>query len=111
MTLDGRGNGFSDRPLGSPSAYADAEIVDDALAALDAAGVSRAVVAGLSCGGRYALALAASHPERVAGVVALAPSVPFLTPPHPWRVEHDFDAVLDTDEGWAKDNRDYWLRD
>ena len=111
VTLDGRGNGNSDRPLGSPAAYADVEIVADALAALDAAGVSRAVVAGLSCGGRYALALAASHPERVAGVVALAPSVPFLTPPHPWRVEHDFDAVLDTDEDWAKDNRHYWLRD
>jgi pimeloyl-ACP methyl ester carboxylesterase/predicted glycosyltransferase len=110
VTLDGRGNGFSDRP-GTETGYADVEIVADALAALDAAGVSRAVVAGFSCGGRYALALAASHPERVAGVVALAPSVPFLTPPHPWRVEHDFDAVLDTDEGWAKDNRHYWLRD
>ena len=24
---------------------------------------------------------------------------------------HDFDDVLDTDEGWAKDNRHYWLRD
>ena len=46
VTLDGRGNGFSDRP-GTETGYADVEIVADALAALDAAGVSRAVVAGL----------------------------------------------------------------
>ena len=32
----------------------------------------------------------------------------------PWPAErtvHDFDAVLDTEEGWAKENRHYWLRD
>jgi len=110
VTFDGRGNGLSDRPV-TAAAYSDAEYVADAVAVLDATGVGHAVVAGLSCGGRYALALAASHPDRVLGVVAIAPSIPFLTPPHPWRAEYDFDALLDQDEGWAKDNRHYWLRD
>jgi len=110
VTFDGRGNGLSDRPA-AKAAYADAEYVADAVAVLDATEVGDAVVAGLSCGGRYALALAAHHPDRVRGVVAIAPSVPFLTPPHPWRVEYDFDVPLEQDEGWAKDNRHYWLRD
>ena len=110
VTFDGRGNGLSDRPK-EEGAYADAEYVADAVAVLDATGVEQAVVAGLSCGGRYALALAAYHPTRVLGVVAIAPSVPFLTPPHPWRTEYDFDAPLEQHEGWAKDNRHYWLRD
>ena len=110
VTFDGRGNGLSDRPE-EEGAYADAEYVADAVAVLDATGVDQAVVAGLSCGGRYALALAAYHPGRVLGVVAIAPSLPFLTPPHPWRAEYDFEAPLEEQEGWAKDNRHYWLRD
>ena len=110
VTFDGRGNGLSDRPV-TEGAHADAEIVADAVAVLDAARVSDAVVAGLSCGARYAIELAAYYPNRVCGVVAIAPSLPALTPGHPWRSEHDFDAVLNTDEGWAKDNRHYWLRD
>jgi pimeloyl-ACP methyl ester carboxylesterase len=36
--------------------------------ALDAAGVQRALAVGVSCGERYALALAAAHPDRVSGV-------------------------------------------
>jgi pimeloyl-ACP methyl ester carboxylesterase/predicted glycosyltransferase len=110
VTFDGRGNGLSDRPE-DDRAYADAEYVADAVAVLDATGVEQAVVAGLSCGGRYALALAAHHPDRVLGVFAIAPSIPFLTPPHPWRAEYDFDAPLEEHEGWAKDNRHYRLRD
>ncbi len=43
--------------------------------------------------------------------MAIASWLPFLTPPHPFRVVHKFDEVLDTDEGWAKCNRHYWERD
>ena len=110
VTLDGRGNGLSDRPA-TEAAYADAETVADAVGALDAAGVQCALAVGLSCGGRYALALAAAHPDRISGVVAIAPSLPSLTPPHPWRDEYDFDTPLEDHEGWAKDNRHYWLRE
>jgi pimeloyl-ACP methyl ester carboxylesterase/predicted glycosyltransferase len=110
VTFDGRGNGLSDRP-DDKAAYADSEMVADAVDVLDAVGVRSVVAVGMSCGGRFALALAATRPERVCGVVAIAPAVSKLTPNHPGRDEHDFEARLDCTEGWAKDNRYHWLAD
>ena len=75
VVLEVRGNGGGDRPL-DPAAYDDAEQVGDAVAALDALGVDRAVVVGTSGGGRHALQMAAWHPDRVLGVVAIAPALP-----------------------------------
>jgi pimeloyl-ACP methyl ester carboxylesterase/predicted glycosyltransferase len=75
VTVEGRGNGAADRPIG-PAAYADGEYVADVVAAMDATGVDRAVLVGLSLGARHALQLAAAHPGRVAGVVAAAPTMP-----------------------------------
>jgi predicted glycosyltransferase len=54
---------------------------------------------------------AALHPGRVLGVVSIATWAPFLTPPSAVRAVYDFDKAYDSDEGWAKDNRHYWLRD
>jgi 3-oxoadipate enol-lactonase len=47
----------------------------DALAVLDAAGVSRAAVVGASYGGKLALDLAAAEPDRVAALILLAPGL------------------------------------
>ncbi len=109
VTFDGRGNGRSDRPQDGP-AYDEAEFVADALAVLDATGTERAALVGFSQGAQRGLLLAANHADRVTAVVFLAPSVP-IAERHPERSMHDFDDVLDTDEGWAKFNRHYWLRD
>ena len=103
VTVEGRGNGGADRPT-DPAAYADREHVEDAVAVLDALGVDRAVVVGLSLGGRRALQLAARYPRRVAGVVAIDTSVPRLRRP-------DFDVPQPAYEGWGKENRHYWLAD
>jgi pimeloyl-ACP methyl ester carboxylesterase/predicted glycosyltransferase len=103
ITVEGRGNGRADRPV-TPEAYADREYVDDAIAAMDATGVDRAVLVGLSMGARHALQLAAWHPERAAGVVAIGTALPWPMPP-------DFDEPKDSYEGWAKANRNYWLAD
>jgi pimeloyl-ACP methyl ester carboxylesterase/UDP:flavonoid glycosyltransferase YjiC (YdhE family) len=73
VVVDGRGNGRSDRPVG-PAAYTVEEDVADLVAVLDATGTDRVVVVGLSLGARRGLALAVAHPDRVAGVVALAPA-------------------------------------
>ena len=44
--------------------------------------------------------------------MAIGPAGPFLTPPRPrTRDVSDFHAKLDTDEGWAKYNREFWRRD
>ncbi|MDD7934135.1 alpha/beta hydrolase [Actinomycetospora straminea] len=104
VTVEGRGNGAADRPL-DPAAYTDVEAVQDALDVLDAVGVARAVVVGLSLGGRRALQLAAWHPERVLGVVAIAPTLPSLA------VMWDFDVHRDRYEGWEKFNREHWETD
>ena len=110
VTIDPRGNGRSDRPQ-SAGAYDDAEFVADTIAVMDAAGIGQAVLVGLCTSGWRALLTAANHPGRVLGVVSIADSAPFLTPPVPARAVYDFDRVYDTDEGWAKDTRHYWLRD
>ena len=77
---------------------------------LDTAGVERAVVVSLSQGAQRTLILADEHPDRVAGAVFLCPAVP-LGDPLPERCVYSFEDELDTDEGWAKSNRHYWLRD
>jgi pimeloyl-ACP methyl ester carboxylesterase/predicted glycosyltransferase len=109
ITFDGRGNGRSDRPL-DPAAYAEDEFAADALAVLDATATERAALVGFSLGGQRGLLLAADHAERVSAAAFVGPSVP-LAPPHSDRVLSSFEAHLDTDEGWAKYNRHYWLRD
>jgi pimeloyl-ACP methyl ester carboxylesterase len=48
--------------------------MEAALGVLDASGVDRAIVVGHSFGGAVAACLAASHPERVAGLVLVAPA-------------------------------------
>ena len=103
ITVEGRGNGRADRPKAA-EAYLDREYVDDAVAVLDATGVDRAVIVGLSMGGRHALQLAAWYPERAAGVVAFGAALPWPIPP-------DFDVPKDSYEGWDKANLHYWLAD
>ena len=64
LTWDIRGHGASDSPE-DPAAYSEEASVADMLAILDAAGVERAIVGGLSLGGYLSLAFHARHPERV----------------------------------------------
>jgi pimeloyl-ACP methyl ester carboxylesterase len=109
LTFDGRGNGRSDRPEGV-TAYAEPQHAADALAVMDATDTERAVLISLSLGAQRALLLAASRPERVAAAAFISPSVS-LGQPLPSRIAHSFEDVLDTDEGWAKYNRHYWVRD
>lgn len=66
IAFDKRGMGLSDREAGS---YTLENIVDDALAVLDACDVERAVIFGVSEGGSAATMLAAAHPERVSAMV------------------------------------------
>ena len=107
VTFDGRGSGKSDRPTGG-AAYTEAAFAADSLAVLDATGTEEAVVVGLSCGALWGTVLAADHPGRVLGAIFIGPAVP-LAPSLPERDVYSFHERLDTDEGWAKYNRHYWL--
>ena len=59
-------------------------------------------------GAQRALLLAAEHPERVDGVVFIAPAVA-VGPLTTGRATIRFDERLETHEGWGKYNRHYWV--
>jgi len=63
--------GFGAGPaLGDPPPEPDLGLLaDDCIAGLDATGIDRAIIGGVSMGGYVALALLRRHPERVAGLV------------------------------------------
>ena len=111
VVFDPRGNGRSIRPA-DPAGYSEEEYAEDTLAVMEASGTERAVVASLSLGAQRSLLLADAHPERVLGLVFIAPAVR-LVPDHPMRGHYaqQFEEELDTEEGWAKLNAHYWRRD
>lgn len=63
---DARGHGESDRPN---ERYSFDDFAADALAALDSAGIERALLVGHSMGGRHAMHVAARHSARALGLV------------------------------------------
>ncbi|WP_141012839.1 alpha/beta hydrolase [Nocardioides sambongensis] len=109
VTIDPRGNGRSDRPT-DPGAYDDAAFVGDTVAVMDALHVERAVLVGICLSAWQALLTASAHPDRVLGVVAVAPWIRDETPPLPDRLAavERFDDELASYEGWFTMNRHYW---
>ncbi len=108
VVFDGRGNGRSDRPEGV-EAYLEDEFAADTLAVMDATGTDRATLVGLSCGALWGTIVAADFPQRIEGIVYIAPAVG-LVPGHPERQVYELDEEYDTDEGWAKYNSHFWSR-
>ncbi|HEY7069914.1 MAG TPA: alpha/beta hydrolase, partial [Acidimicrobiales bacterium] len=111
VTVDGRGNGRSDRPAES-AAYGPAEVLADHVAVLDAAGLARAVVVAHCHAVPWALRLAAEHPDRVSGVVAIAPALGLAPREGHWTEpgRRWADEVVDP-TGWALCNRHAWRQD
>lgn len=66
IAFDKRGTGMSDRNLAIPALD---ERVDELTAVMDAAGVDRAFLHGISEGGPMAIMFAATYPERVEGLI------------------------------------------
>jgi pimeloyl-ACP methyl ester carboxylesterase len=66
-----RGTAGSDRPV-DPEQVGVGRFVEDALSVMDHFGLSRPVVLGWSVGVNVMFELAAAHPERVAGLFAVA---------------------------------------
>lgn len=109
VVIDPRGNGRTTSP-NDPDLWSDHVLIQDAWTVLNAVGVRQAILVGVCTGAGHALTMAAQDPERVMGVCAINPGLN-LTPPHPWKVAHNFDAELGTDKGWARLNRHSWQRD
>lgn len=79
LRMDMRGHGQSSTPPGDATMQ---ELALDALAVLDAAGVARASVCGLSIGGMIALQMAMDAPERINALVVCNSSA--QVPAKPW---------------------------
>lgn len=112
VTYDGPGNGRSDRATDA-SRYTVDSYALDAAAVMEACGVERAIVVGLSLGAAYGARLATLRPDLVSGLVMIGPSIP-LTPPSPAR-ETTFQGFLEpppeSPKGWQKYNLAYWHSD
>ena len=82
-----RGTFGSQRPV-DPGRVRVQDHVDDAVAVLDAMGIERALVASWSIGVNIGFELAQRHPDRVAGLMAVAgvPGGTFETMGEPWRI-------------------------
>jgi class 3 adenylate cyclase/pimeloyl-ACP methyl ester carboxylesterase len=89
LLFDKPGTGLSDPVAGVPTVQQRA---DDFLAVLDAAGSRRAVVIGYSEASAPAILLAATHPERIEGLIAMS-GMARLTPTEDYLLgtEHRFE--------------------
>jgi len=67
IVFDHRGTGESDKP--EQPAYSTRGFASDAVAVLDALGIERAHVYGVSMGGRIGQWMAIDHPRRIGGLV------------------------------------------
>lgn len=88
ISFDARGFGdttYEAEPGWSP--------VDDAVRVLDAVGSERAVVVGSSSGGHAAVDLALARPDRVCGLVLIAPAVSGAPYPEPTERETALDEA------------------
>jgi pimeloyl-ACP methyl ester carboxylesterase/UDP:flavonoid glycosyltransferase YjiC (YdhE family) len=84
VAYDGRGNGNADNP--DPSGkWIDRWRAHDCLDVMDATSTDSAVLVGICVNGVWpSIQIAADHPERVLGIVALAPGMPLLAPANQW---------------------------
>src|SRR5438105_1035291 len=106
VTFDGRGQGLSEFPDPKGTWPANAR-VDDCLAVMDATGADAAYLAGICSDGVFpSVCLAARHPDRVLGIVAIGTGLPVVTPRHANRTAAMavWDQPLENPEGWFKFN-------
>ncbi|HTU79876.1 MAG TPA: alpha/beta hydrolase [Solirubrobacteraceae bacterium] len=73
IAYDARGHGRS-TPAGGSGAYRYERLAGDLEAVLDATGVQRAVLAGVSMGAHTIVRFALEHPERVAALAIITPA-------------------------------------
>lgn len=80
LATDARGHGRTGL-IGAEGAFTFAGLARDQLALLDALGIGRVAIAGVSMGAGVAVALARSMPQRVAGLLLIRPA--WLDQPYP----------------------------
>jgi len=100
IRFDKRGTGLSDRPTQMATLEMRA---DDIRAVMDAVGLEKAVVFGVSEGASMSCMFAATHPERVQALITWGAMAKWInTPDHPWGMDRE-----ETDR-MIQDVRDNW---
>jgi class 3 adenylate cyclase len=100
MWFDKRGTGLSDRDVGMPTLE---QRMDDVRAVMDAVGVERAAVLGVSEGGSMSALFAATHPERVSSLILYgAFACRIRSPDYPWA------PTLDERQKWIESLEQGW---
>ncbi|HEV2139789.1 MAG TPA: alpha/beta fold hydrolase [Candidatus Dormibacteraeota bacterium] len=111
VTYDGRGQGLSDFP--EPANFWPPRArINDCLAVMDATRTHAAYLVAICTDGVFpAACIAAEHPERVLGIVAIGTGLPLVTDRHPNRAEPRarFEEVIENPQGWLKLNRHHML--
>ncbi|MGH9176134.1 MAG: alpha/beta fold hydrolase, partial [Vicinamibacterales bacterium] len=95
VTWDGRGSGRSDRPA---SGYSSAHFAGDLLAVMDATGIERAALIGITCAIRWMSRVAVEHPERVTHLISVSSFPSRFDPGEQAAVMEWFLADADPDE-------------
>ena len=99
VAMDLRGNGLSDLPQRSD--YAIAALADDIAAVADGLELERFVLVGHSMGGDAAAAYAATHPDRVAGLLLVGAPAKLAN-------EQAQQTLTALDADYDKVMNDYW---
>jgi pimeloyl-ACP methyl ester carboxylesterase/predicted glycosyltransferase len=112
VSYDGRGNGNADNP-DTAGPWLGRWKAAECLAVMDATATDAAVLVGICDGVWPSIQVAAEHPARVLGIVAIAPGVPLLSPPHSFRQRslETFEDAVEDPQGWEKFNHGYIARD
>ena len=101
ILLDQRGTGLSDRAVRLPTLE---QHIDDVLAVMDAVGIERAAILGIAQGGALAALLAATHPDRVSGLILYAAYARLMqAEDYPWGRDAGWYRRLmrDTESDWG----------
>ena len=101
ILFDKRGTGLSDRVLGIASLE---ERMDDVRAVMDAAGVERAAVLGVSEGGPMCALFAATHPDRTRALVTMGSYAR-----RNWAPDYPIGRRSEQD-GWLRPTAEQWGR-
>lgn len=103
IRFDKRGTGLSDRP----TEMATLEVrADDIRAVMDAVGLQKAVIFGVSEGASMGCMFAATHPERVQALITWGAMAKWVnTADHPWGMDQEETErmIKDVQENWPSE--------
>ena len=102
VRYDGRGTGLSDR---SVDVHSVEQWANDLEAVVDALGLERFALLGISQGGSTAATYAARHPERVSHLMLYGAFAKWFRPTDTEEGQRIFESILTlTKVGWGQDN-------